>query len=205
MCVRKASGLSAGGFTGVLLTTVLLLSACVSLPAGPNNAAKATATPMYRSGIAELDAITAIVLAGNTSALRSMLAFTRTHCTFAEGLGGPPKCLAGEPEGAPVEVLPFLGPEGHFVRKADIESWEGLDVSELFAVYQVSDTAYSDANYPAGEYAIVFIDDTEAKASITLQVEKGRIVRIDYGFGTPPGIRQDDVVKYLVPPANTKP
>jgi hypothetical protein len=202
MLNRKASGLSASGFTGALITAVLLLSACVSLPAGPNDAAN---TPLPHSGVAELDAIIAIVLAGDTGALRSMLEFTRTHCTLAEGLGGPPKCLAGEPEGTPVEVLPFLGPEGHFIRKDDIESWQGLDVSELFAVYQVSDTAYTDENYPAGEYAIVFIDDTEAKASITLQIDKGRVVRIDYAFGTPPGIRQDDVVKYLAPPANAKP
>jgi hypothetical protein len=192
----------ARSFSVILITIIVLLSACTSLQTEPN---KASTTPQNQTGVAELDRIIAIALKGNVVELRSILGFTQTKCTFADGLGGPPKCLDGEQEGTPVEVLPFLGPEGYFVRKADIGSWKGVNMSELFAVYQVSDMAFSDENYPAGEYAIVFIGDPENKTSITLQIRQGRIVRIDNGFGYPPEIRQDAVIRYLVPPINTNP
>lgn len=185
-------------FPLILISLIFLSSACASSPAespGERN----------RTGIAELDGIIEKVLAGDTAGLRSLLEFTQTKCTNAEGLGGPPKCLNGEQEGTPVDVLPFLGPEGHFIRKADIASWQGIDASDLFAVYQVSDLAYSDENFPAGEYALVFIGDSQASMSVTLQVRRGRIVRIDDGFGYPPVIREDDVLRYLVPPIKTDP
>ena len=192
----------AAGLTVVMATIFVLLSACAS---GQTEPVVDTPVPQNQTGVAELDAIIAAALGGDLEKLRSFLGFTQTTCTFAEGLGGPPRCLDSEQEGTPVEVLPFLGPEGHFVRNDDIESWEGVDVSEVFAVYQVSERAYSEANYPAGEYAIVFVSSPENQTSVTLQVQEGRIVRIDYGFGYPPAIREDDVVKYLVSPVNTKP
>jgi hypothetical protein len=153
-----------------------------------------------RTGIPELDRIIEIVLAGNPDAVRSLIQFTQTACTNIEGLGGPPKCLANEEPGTPIEVLPFLGPEGHFIRKADIQTWDGLQASQLFAAYQVSDQAYTDVNYPAGEYALVFIGGLENQTSLTLQVRGGRIVRIDVGLQFPPVLREEDVVKYLVEP-----
>ncbi|UYN90353.1 MAG: hypothetical protein KIT08_03720 [Anaerolineales bacterium] len=153
-----------------------------------------------RTGIAELDSIIEIALSGDAAQLRSLIEFTPAYCTNAEGLGGPPKCLPDEAEGAMVEVLPFLGAEGNFIRRSDIESWNGVQIESLYAVYEVSDAAYSDENYPRGEYALVFL--TDRGASITLQVTKGRIVRIDYGFMAPPVIDQNTVVRYLVEPAN---
>ena len=102
-----------------------------------------------------------------------------------------------------MEVLPFLGPEGHFIRNADIDNWTGVEVSELYAVYQVSEAVYSDENYPKGEYALVFITDPEKQSSITLQVRQGRIVRIDNGYGYPPEIPAENVVMYLISPGNT--
>jgi hypothetical protein len=89
-----------------------------------------------------------------------------------------------------VEVLPFLGAEGHFIRRADINRLDGLDAAALFAVYEVSESAYSDENYPAGEYALVFLGKPEVPTPVTLQVRQGRIVRIDYGFAHPPEIRR---------------
>lgn len=154
-----------------------------------------------RTGVAELDNIIEITLGGDVAELRSLIEFTQAYCTNAEGLGGPPKCLSDEAEGALVEVLPFLGAEGSFIRRSDIEDWNVVQVDSLYAVYEVSDTAYSDENYPRGEYALVFIQDNEHGASITLQVTQGRIVRIDYGYTDPPEINQNLVVRYLVEPA----
>lgn len=182
----------------LIIGIIVLLSGCATPQA---QLTSATSTPPARTGIAELDVIIGTGLKGDTPGLLSLIAFTETRCTFAEGIGGPPKCLPGEKEGTLVEVLPFLGPEGHFFRKQDIQNWKGLDAPELYAVYQVSDRAYSEDNYPAGEYAIVFVRREGNATSVTLQVRQGRIVRIDDGYTYPPRIPQEDVVRYLVSPA----
>ncbi len=180
-----------------LLSMVLFGSGCIS---NPRQTTVKTGTPRNLTGIPELDQIVSIVLNGNIDEQQSLIEFSEMGCTNAEGLGGPPKCEASEAEGSPVEVLPFLGPEGHFIRKADIDTWEGLNVTGLFAAYEVSDKAYSDANYPAGDYALVFLDAGSPETTITLQIKNGRIVRIDYRFGNPPTIKEEDVAKYLVMP-----
>jgi len=82
------------------------------------------------------------------------LEFTSTTCIFAEELGGTPECLDSEQEGTPVIVLPFPGPEGYFIQKGAIGSWQQMEVPELYSVNQVSKSAYSDEDCPAREYAI---------------------------------------------------
>ena len=99
-------------------------------------------------------------------------------------LGGPPPCRENEAEGTPVEVLPSLGPEGSFLRKDDAENFPGLDVMGLYAVYHVPDSAFTDPNDPAGDYAIVYVRDGDAP-EVVLQVRNGKIIRIDYVFGYP--------------------
>jgi hypothetical protein len=147
----------------------------------------------------ELDRVIQIVLEGDKQALQSLVRYTLAKCTFEDGLGGPPKCLEGEVEGQTVEVLPFLGPEGHFIRKEEIDSWTGIDASDLYAVYEVSDSAFSDPIYPSGEYAIAFINEAGFLITI-LQIIEGQIVRVDSALGNPPKIRLDDVDIYLIPP-----
>jgi hypothetical protein len=152
-----------------------------------------------RTGVDELDNVIQIVLEGDTNVLRSIIQFTRVGCTFEEGLGGSPKREDGEHEGEMVKVLPFLGPEGHFLRMENIESWVGIDASDLYAVYVVSDSAFSAPNYPRGKYGIAFIN--EARFLITtLQIVEGQIVRVDSTLGNPPMIRPDDVDMYLIAP-----
>ncbi len=151
------------------------------------------------TGVLELDKIIDIALRGDMDGLKSVMKFNQVKCTLAEGLGGPPKCLEGEQDGTVVEAFPILDSEGHFLRKADLESWNGLDVSALFAVYEVSDSAYSDENYPAGQYALVFIAADQV-TSWTLQVDQGNIIRMDHGFGFPPSIPDGNVLRFLIEP-----
>lgn len=188
---------------GVILTLLALLSACTSPP--PPTSSNATPTPSSLTGVSELDTIIATTLRGDVAELRNMLEYTTTRCTLAQGLGGPPKCAAGEPEGTLVQVLPLLGPEGTFLRKTDIGNWAGPQVSELLAVYEVSNAAFSDANFPAGEYALAFIGGPDGQMSVTLQVRQGRIVRIDYGFGEARNIRPENVERFLLPPGDPAP
>lgn len=136
-----------------------------------------------RTGIKEIDRI--LDAGSDVQKLRSLIEFTSAKCTKQDGLGGPPKCLSGEGEGTPVEVLPFLGPEGSFLRKADIEHWPGFETSGIYAIYEVSSKAFSDENYPAGRYAILFLGK-ENQPAISLRVKDGRIVRVDYVFDDSP-------------------
>lgn len=152
------------------------------------------------TGIEDVDRVIDIVLSGDVEGFREIIDFTLTGCTTADGLGGPPKCREGETEGTLVEVLPFLGPEGHFIHREDIEEWRGVEVAGLYAVYLVSEEAYTSDEYPSGEYAIVFITK-DKQETVTLQVQEGGIVRIDYHFGYPPAINLErDAEEVILPP-----
>jgi hypothetical protein len=132
-----------------------------------------------RTGIEEVDQIVDVVASGDIQMQRSLIQFTNTKCTTAEGLGGPPKCRAGEVEGTPVEVLPIFGPEGHFYYKEDIETWSGVNADGLYAVYEVSPDAVSEPDYPSGKYAVMFVD-RKNQAIASLRIDNGKIVRFDY-------------------------
>ena len=155
-----------------------------------------------QTGLDEVDQIIDIVLAGDINEFRQRIKFSTLGCTHAMALGGPPKCREGEAEGALVEVLPFLGPEGHFLRRDEITNWPGIDVAGLYAVYRVSDEAYSRKEYPTGEYGIVF-RTKDPHTIVTLQVENGSILRFDSIFGTPPEIDfERDAQEIILPPPN---
>jgi hypothetical protein len=156
-----------------------------------------------RTGLDEVDQIIDMVLAGDINEFRQRIKFTTSGCTYEMALGGPPKCRERESEGALVEVLPFLGPEGHFLRRDELNEWQGIDVAGLYAVYRVSDEAFSDKAYPAGEYGIVF-RTKDPHFIVTLQVENGSILRIDSLFGTPPEINfERDAQEIILPPPNS--
>jgi hypothetical protein len=158
-----------------------------------------------RTGLDEIDRILAVVESDDLQRLRDLLGFTTTACTTADGLGGPPKCLPGEAESTLVDVLPFLGGEGSFIRKADVQDWPGIDVSHLYAVYRVSESAYSEEFYPAGEYAIMFVGRDNVPG-IVLQVREGKIIRIDYTFdvSSRAAILQRDASELILTPSSQK-
>ncbi len=132
-----------------------------------------------RTGVEEIDRI--LDSSGDVQELRSLIQFTSARCTRLDGLGGPPKCRQDEGEGTRVDVLPFLGPEGSFLRKDEIEKWQGFEVSGLFAIYEVSSNAFSNDNYPAGQYAILFVGK-DSQPAISLHISDGKLVRVDYIF-----------------------
>jgi hypothetical protein len=139
------------------------------------------------TGILEIDHIIETILTGSSEEEFQLLQFALLGCTHADGLGGPPKCQEGEEEGAEIEVFPFLGPEGHHMRRDEAANWIGIPATGVYAVYSVSPEAYTDTNYPAGEHAIAFLTERE-ELMITIQVAEGKIVRIDNILGNPPTI-----------------
>jgi hypothetical protein len=82
-------------------------------------------------------------------------------------------------------VLPIFGSEGHFFHKEDIEDWTGVKADGLYAVYEVSSEVVSDPDYPSGKYAVMFVDKQNA-AVVSLRVDQGKIVRVDYLLDTSP-------------------
>lgn len=157
-----------------------------------------------QTGLDGVDQIIDIVLAGNSSEFRQRVRFTTSACTHEMALGGPEQCREGEAEGTLVEVLPLLGAEGSHLRRDELSSWQGIDVAGLYAVYRVSDEAYSNKDYPAGEYGIAF-RTKDQHTIVTFQVENGRILRVDSSFGTPPQLNFDrDASEIILPPPNVE-
>ncbi|HSG41878.1 MAG TPA: hypothetical protein VLA72_01875 [Anaerolineales bacterium] len=89
-----------------------------------------------RTGIAEIDVVLDAVESNDPQEIRSLLHFINVPCTNADGLGGPPKCREKESEGTVVEVFPFLGSEGGYLHKENLDLWIGIDVTQLYAVYR---------------------------------------------------------------------
>jgi len=174
-----------------ILLSVLLLSACatpepeVTLPViEETTVVQPTATrgPGYyplstRTDIPDVDTVIAAVESEDPQQLRDLIRFITVGCTTADGLGGPPKCQAGEADGTLVEVFPFLGPEGHFMHKTELSNFSGVDVIGIYAAYTVSDTAYSEEAYPVGEYAVMFRGG-ENQPDVVIQI-RGGVIRMD--------------------------
>jgi hypothetical protein len=134
--------------------------------------------PDRRTGIADVDAVIEAVLADDLAARRALIGYLTTPCTTALGMGGPPKCQAGESDGTMVEVFPILGQEGEFVRREAVDSRLDFAAQGLYAVYRIPGDAYEEAYWPAGEYGILFIDRREG-LTVTAHVSEGRMVRLD--------------------------
>ena len=75
-----------------------------------------------------------------------------------------------------------MGPEGRYLYRDEVNQWPGFDANGTYAIYEVSESAYSDEYYPKGEYGIVLIGKKENEENGVLQVNEDGIVRIDYLF-----------------------
>jgi hypothetical protein len=159
-----------------------------------------------RTGVEIIDGILDAVASGDTQRLRSLILFSNAVCTQREGLGGPPKCREGEAEGTPVEVLSFLGSEGGFLRKDEIDRWSGIDVPGIYAVYEVNSAVLaSEQYYPLGKYVVLFVAE-ENQPAVALRVDEGGIVRVDQIFDASPAnldaMIQRESSKALLTPKN---
>jgi len=181
------------------LLIMMLLSACKSLvtptvevtsaPVEAESAVEEDESGPYsfstRTGIADVDIVLDAVESSDPQRVRDLLHFMDLSCTNADGLGGPPKCRENELDGALVEVFPYLGSEGNYFYKENLDLWTGIDVTKLYAIYKNSESVFSDTNFPAGEYAILFLSEDNFPGTI-LQISGGQIVRIDTLFDTSP-------------------
>jgi uncharacterized coiled-coil protein SlyX len=143
--------------------------------------------PNAHTGIPEIDLVIEAILSHDVGARLELVRYSRSACTTADGLGGPPKCVQGEAEGTMVDAFPVSSGEGIQVRLEEIHNGFDFSVRGLFAVYEVPEDAHRADYWPAGEYGIVFTsEDGSSSHIVTVLVEDGQIVRLDFGFGGSP-------------------
>ena len=162
----------------ISLLSLLLLAAC----SAPTPAASEGYPLDTKTGVPVVDSVLTAVASRDPQELRALIQYTSAPCTWADGLGGPPKCRDGEPEGTLLEVLPFIGSEGGHIRKNEINNWKVINADALYAVYRVSDHALDEKYYPPGDYIIVFVPGEDQPVD-ALRVADGGIVRIDTILG----------------------
>lgn len=181
----------------------VLASACSSKASTQVSEVQAYYPLDTRTGIAEVDSVLAAVQSGDPHNLSALIHYTVAPCTTAEGLGGPPKCQAGETEGTQLEVLPILGSEGSFIRKSEMGNWQGVNVNGIYAIYRVSPNAPSDQYYPSGEYAIL-LTAPENHPAISIHVGNAGIERMDYLLDALPGslktVMERDATEVILEP-----
>jgi hypothetical protein len=152
--------------------------------APPSAAATASGNASFpATGIPEVDRAIAAGLDASGEGLGLLLRYLTTPCTTADGLGGPPKCAAGEAEGTPVEVFPMGGPESSFARAGETPAFLPLEVTGLYGVYRVARPGVTEEYFPAGDWGVVF--NRPNGLLLDARVTSEGIVRIDY---PPPGM-----------------
>jgi hypothetical protein len=161
----------------LLLLVFMPMNACSTAPTSTPASNPQGDYPLdTKTGVQAVDNALAAVASGNSQELISLINYTIAPCITADGLGGPPKCSEGEPEGMMLEVLPFLGGEGSFIRKSEIGNWQGVDATAVYAVYRVSQDAQVEEYYSPGKYAIIFIAPGN-QPMLSLRIANGGIVQ----------------------------
>jgi hypothetical protein len=139
-----------------------------------------------QTGVQPIDRVLTAVANNDMQSLRALIEFTNAECTQQDGLGGPPKCRTGEAEGTPVEVLAFLGSEGSFLRKDEIDNWTGVQAAGIYAIYEVNAAVITaEQYYPIGKYVILFVSE-ENQLATALRIGESGIVRVDTIFDASP-------------------
>ena len=160
----------------------LVEEAADTLVAPPEITAEPTVPPTNAyTNIHEVDEAIALILSNNVADKRTIVEYTTVGCTHALGMGGPPKCEEGVPEGSAITYFPILGPgEGQPILPGNIDNVLDFNVTELVAVYRPSVAVYRSENYPIGQYSLIF-----ARSGVDLPItahltNNGRIIRLDF-------------------------
>ncbi len=94
--------------------------------------------PARRSGIEPIDMFLDALAASDLSALLGRVDYKQVACVREQrGIGGPPLCGEGEPEGTLVDVVIFAQCEGHYVRRQDMAAPFSLLLGKSWALYSV--------------------------------------------------------------------
>jgi len=194
-----------------ILILLTLVSACA--PINRTDVFEVGVEPATQTGSTEaikneMQPIVRAMLGGIISDQIAVLRYTSTPCDTVEGLGGPPPCPDGVPEGTIVDVFPVLGPEGGFIKPEEMEGFlTNSLLKSLYAVYRVTPNPNIEPYYPEGEYAMLFERDiNDISMPVILQVKDGKVVRMDFRFGVLPEdmLKEIPVENILITPQEAK-
>ena len=186
-----------------------VLTACGDDDASSKSQPTSAATAQQAgTGIPELDGVVATVESHDPAALRKLLEFSMQACTVALGAGGPPKCLAGEPDGTKVSVIEFVSCERGWRRESTSDAGLSIDtgLAEFTAVKAIRYAAFVPPNgyILHGSYILVFEGPDPrgggniGNRGVALAVDSGKVVGLSLACGAGSGGG-----KTLVPPGQT--
>ncbi len=138
-----------------------------------------TVVPARPIGVASLDTIAAAVTKADVPAVLGAIQYSEIACTTAQGLGGPPKCAAGEASGTVVKVLPYSACEREYLRASNATGLLTLQLKSpaLHSAFRTKDAGT--AEFPLGTYGVVF--DIEGGGFMLGVNDAGKIVSIVRG------------------------
>jgi hypothetical protein len=157
-----------------------------------------------RTGIAEIDSVLDAITNPDIAARIELVSYITSACTTQDGLGGPPKCLPDEVEGTLVDTFPVLYSEGTHVRAENIENAFDFSVSGLITIYHTPMHEKQDDYWPVGEYALIFtLDDPDIPQLLTVRIDGGQIVRLDYSMiGPGQNVGWEGIDQFVLIPLN---
>lgn len=180
-----------------LLLIVLLVALVGCQPISPETILNGrTALPVSKGGFAPtgiqvIDDLANIIATKDLAGFESSILYTNIPCTHAEGLGGPPPCPEGEPEGTVAAVLPIVESHLHFADAENLNAVMLLDLDPLYALYEAPDVTTSvyafpelRIEWPVARYVLVYPHGTHPNVAVSMMVTaEGQIVRIVHHFG----------------------
>jgi hypothetical protein len=179
--------------TATSLATATAPAASPTAPAGER-----------RTGIEDVDRVIQAILSDDIEALRAVTGYVQVACTLTqEGIGAPPLCREGEPEGTLVDVFQGAQCEGFYMRPDEMQtSLESIARSPntLYAVYRTR----SD-DWPEGKYVAIFetdvLDRPELDA-VAATIAGGRMVGFHFGCAMTPEqfVEFFRVTDFVLPP-----
>lgn len=147
--------------------------------------ATTTAIPSEYSGLPAVDAVIAAVLSRNLDRVTALAQLRQVACGPQAGIGSPPPCPAGQPNGTPVPVFPVAACEGEWRPESALRPsiQPLLNDPELYAVYGMP--SQFQPLMPDGQYVAVFSRNAAGQGRVGAGVVIGAqaIVGIWYGCG----------------------
>ncbi len=160
----------------------------------------------------QLDAVIDALTSGDSARVLPLLEFAPIGCVVEQqGIGSPPQCATGVPDGTPVDVFPSAScPEGAYATRDTIDAFAGALAApgnRLYSVYRPVPVPDSEP-FPQGSVVIVLTGPAlgappPAYSPRFAGVTNGKIVVTGVGCPTQPVEKYfsgGNVSDYLLPP-----
>jgi DNA-binding CsgD family transcriptional regulator len=160
-----AATVAVGGAAGIALLTWGIFRS--GNPA-PSAAALATATPISRTGIPEIDRDIELLLTRDIDSLTASVAFDSVGCSATPAVGSGPACPPGVAGSTPIDGFLVSQCEGTYLTTRDaIRGAIGSVLSRMpsVAVYAVAEDAPND---PFRFYTVAITEDRPSQATATV-------------------------------------